>query len=292
MNNRPVVPAKAGTQCLGNSTPLDPRFRGDDEPSHERARRLLRMKPTLLAFLAAGLASPVAAFAQQAANLSVMPALTSTPLPGGGQSYSLSLQLLLLLTALTFLPAILLLMTAFTRIIIVLSLLRHALGTQSSPPNQVMVGLALFLTLFVMTPVADKIYDEAYLPFSKQTITQDEALKRAEVPIKAFMLKQTREPDVALFMKLANQPAVQSPADVPLKVLIPAFVTSELKTAFQIGFIVFVPFIIIDLVVSSVLMSMGMMMLSPTLISLPFKLMLFVLADGWTLLIASLIQSF
>ena len=242
--------------------------------------------------LAIGLASPLSAFAQQAGNLSVMPALTSTPLAGGGQSYSLSLQLLLLLTALTFLPAILLLMTAFTRIIIVLSLLRHALGTQSSPPNQVMVGLALFLTLFVMTPVADKIYDDAYLPFSKQTITQDEALKRAEVPIKAFMLKQTREPDVALFMKLANQPAVQSPADVPLKVLIPAFVTSELKTAFQIGFIVFVPFIIIDLVVSSVLMSMGMMMLSPTLISLPFKLMLFVLADGWTLLIASLIQSF
>ena len=254
-------------------------------------RRLGRTASVSIAALLA-YATPIAAFAQQAANLSVMPALTSTPLAGGGQSYSLSLQLLLLLTALTFLPAIILLMTAFTRIVIVLSLLRHALGTQSSPPNQVMVGLALFLTLFVMTPVADKIYDEAYLPFSKQSITQDEALKRAEVPIKAFMLKQTREPDVALFMKLANQPAVQSPADVPLKVLIPAFVTSELKTAFQIGFIVFVPFIIIDLVVSSVLMSMGMMMLSPTLISLPFKLMLFVLADGWTLLIASLIQSF
>ena len=238
------------------------------------------------------MAMPSIAFAQQAGGLSVMPALTSTPSAGGGQSYSLSLQLLVLLTALTFLPAIVLLMTAFTRIVIVLSLLRHALGTQSSPPNQVMVGLALFLTLFVMTPVADKVYDDAYLPFSKQQISQDEALKRAEGPIKGFMLKQTREPDVALFMKLANGPAVADPADVPLKVLIPAFVTSELKTAFQIGFIVFIPFIIIDLVVSSVLMSMGMMMLSPTLISLPFKLMLFVLADGWTLLIASLVQSF
>jgi flagellar biosynthetic protein FliP len=237
-------------------------------------------------------AHPTIAFAQQTGAISAMPALTTTPTPGGGQSYSLSLQLLLLLTALTFLPAILLLMTAFTRIIIVLSLLRHALGTVSSPPNQVMVGLALFLTLFVMAPVADKIYDDAYVPFSKQQISQDEALRRAEGPIKGFMIKQTREPDIALFMKLANAPAVANPSDVPLKVLIPAFVTSELKTSFQIGFIVFIPFIIIDLVVSSVLMSMGMMMLSPTLISLPFKLMLFVLADGWTLLIASLIQSF
>ena len=232
------------------------------------------------------------ASAQQGDALGAMPALTTAPIAGGGQSYSLSLQLLLLLTALTFLPAILLLMTAFTRIIIVLSLLRHALGTQTSPPNQVMVGLALFLTLFVMAPVADKVYDDAYLPFSRNQISQTEALSRAEGPIKGFMLKQTREPDIALFMKLANAPAVANPGDVPLKVLIPAFVTSELKTSFQIGFIVFIPFIIIDLVVSSVLMSMGMMMLSPTLISLPFKLMLFVLADGWTLLISSLIQSF
>lgn len=256
------------------------------------ARRASLATAASWALLGLAAVLPSVALAQQAGGLGVMPALTSTPAAGGGQSYSLSLQLLLLLTALTFLPAILLMMTAFTRIVIVLSLLRHALGTQSSPPNQVMVGLALFLTLFVMTPVADRIYDDAYLPFSRQQISQDEAIKRAEGPIKGFMLKQTREPDVALFMKLANTPAVASPNDVPLKVLIPAFVTSELKTAFQIGFIVFVPFIIIDLVVSSVLMSMGMMMLSPTLISLPFKLMLFVLADGWTLLIASLIQSF
>ncbi len=259
------------------------------QPRGASGSRVLAIVIALLAIL---LLHPSPLFAQQSAPLSAMPALTSTPTAGGGQSYSLSLQLLVLLTALTFLPAILLLMTAFTRIIIVLSLLRHALGTQSSPPNQVMVGLALFLTLFVMTPVADRIYDEAYLPFSKSQISQDEALKRAEGPIKGFMLKQTREPDIALFMKLANAPAVESPQDVSLKVLIPAFVTSELKTSFQIGFIVFVPFIIIDLVVSSVLMSMGMMMLSPTLISLPFKLMLFVLADGWTLLIASLVQSF
>ena len=258
----------------------------------------MNTRPNALGFGIAAIAllalsmHPATAFAQSAGGVSALPALTTTPTPGGGQSYSLSLQLLLLLTALTFLPAILLLTTAFTRIIIVLSLLRHALGTQSSPPNQVMVGLALFLTLFVMAPVADRIYDDAYVPFSKQQITQDVALDRATAPLKAFMIKQTREPDIALFMKLANAPAVSSPSDVSLKVLIPAFVTSELKTAFQIGFIVFVPFIIIDLVVSSVLMSMGMMMLSPTLISLPFKLMLFVLADGWTLLIASLIQSF
>ena len=221
-----------------------------------------------------------------------LPVLTATPTAGGGQTYSLSIQILLLLTALTFLPAILLLMTGFTRIIIVLSLLRHALGTQSSPPNQVLVGLALFLTAFVMAPVFDKIYDDAYLPFSQQKIAQDEALKRAQAPLKAFMLKQTREPDLALFMKLGNQAPVRSPEEVPIKVLVPAFVTSELKTAFQIGFIVFIPFIIIDMVVSSVLMSMGMMMLSPVLISLPFKLMLFVLVDGWTLIIGSLVQSF
>jgi flagellar biosynthetic protein FliP len=221
-----------------------------------------------------------------------LPALTATPTAGGGQSYSLSIQILILLTAITFLPGLLLLMTGFTRIVIVLSLLRQALGTQSSPPNQVMIGLALFLTMFVMAPVFDKIYDDAYIPFSQQKISQDEALKRGMAPLRTFMLKQTREPDLALFMKLANQPAVNGPEEVSLKVLVPAFVTSELKTAFQIGFIVFIPFIIIDMVVSSVLMSMGMMMLSPVLISLPFKLMLFVLVDGWTLLIGSLVQSF
>lgn len=226
------------------------------------------------------------------AQASDLPLFNSKPAPGGGQSYSLPVQTLLVLTALAFLPAVLLLMTAFTRIVIVLSLLRHALGTQASPPNQVIIGLSLFLTLFVMGPVADRIYEDAYLPYTQQKIGFDQALDRAQGPLRAFMMKQTREPDLALFMKLARQPAPKVKDDIPLRVLVPAFVTSELKTAFQIGFMVFLPFLIIDMVVASVLMSMGMMMLSPVLISLPFKLMLFVLVDGWNLLIGSLVASF
>ena len=218
--------------------------------------------------------------------------ITSTPAAGGGQVYSVPVQTLLTLTALTFLPAVLLLMTSFTRIIIVLSLLRMALGTQSSPPNQVLIGLALFLTLSVMSPVLDRIYAEAYLPLSEKKITFNQALEKAEPPLKAFMLKQTRENDIALFSRMAKQPPVKEARDLSMRVVIPAFVTSELKTAFQIGFMVFIPFLIIDLVVASVLMSMGMMMLSPVLISLPFKLMLFVLADGWHLLAGSLVSSF
>jgi flagellar biosynthetic protein FliP len=221
-----------------------------------------------------------------------LPAFSSTPAPGGGQSYTLSIQTLVALTALTFLPAVLLMMTGFTRIIIVLSLLRSALGTQSTPPNQVLVGLALFLTMYVMSPVLEKVYVDAYLPWSQNKITFNEALGRAEPPVKGFMLKQTREPDLALFLKLANEPMPKDAASTPIRVVVPAFVTSELKTAFQIGFMVFIPFLIIDMVVASVLMSMGMMMLSPVLISLPFKLMLFVLADGWTLLVGSLVASF
>lgn len=221
-----------------------------------------------------------------------LPALTTTPAPGGGQTWTLSIQTLLALSTLAFLPAILLLMTSFTRIIIVLSLLRHALGTQTSPPNQVLIGLALFLTLFIMAPVLDKVYADAYLPYSENRISFNQALQKAEDPIKGFMLKQTREPDLALFMKLADQPSVQSAQELPLRVIVPAFVTSELKTAFQIGFLVFIPFLIIDMVVASVLMSMGMMMLSPVLISLPFKLMLFVLVDGWNLLLGTLVASF
>jgi flagellar biosynthetic protein FliP len=239
--------------------------------------------------LALGLAALLAAPAALAQGLQ---ALTSQPGPGGSQTYTLSIQALLALGALAFLPALLLMMTSFTRIIIVLSLLRHALGTQTSPPNQVLVGLALFLTLFIMAPTLEKVYQDAYLPYSEGQIGFEQALARAEAPMKGFMLKQTREPDVALFLKLADTPAPEEPAAVPLKVLVPAFVTSELKTAFQIGFLVFIPFLIIDLVVASVLMSMGMMMLSPVLISLPFKLMLFVLADGWTLLVGSLVASF
>ena len=221
-----------------------------------------------------------------------MPALTTSPAGGGGTQYSLSIQTLLLLTSLSFLPAVVLMMTSFTRIIIVMSLLRHAMGTQTSPPNQVIVGLSLFLTFFIMAPVADKVYTEAWQPLSENRITFNEALDRATVPVKAFMLKQIREPDLNLFSKLAKTPRVEKAEELPMRVVIPAFVTSELKTAFQIGFIVFIPFLIIDMVVASVLMSMGMMMMSPAIVALPFKIMLFVLVDGWNLLIGSLVQSF
>ena len=227
-----------------------------------------------------------------AASAQALPALTSTPAAGGGTSYSLSIQTLLLLTGLSFLPAILLMMTSFTRIIIVLSLLRSALGLQTSPPNNILIGLALFLTFFIMAPVGEKIYTDAYLPLSENKITFDQALEKGSVPLRGFMLRQTRDADVSVFMRIAKLPRVDKPEQVPMRVLIPAFVTSELKTAFQIGFIVFIPFLIIDMVVASVLMSMGMMMMSPVTVAIPFKLMLFVLVDGWTLLIGSLVQSF
>ena len=210
----------------------------------------------------------------------------------GSASYSVPIQTLLFFTALSFLPAVLLLMTGFTRIVIVLGLLRQALGTQAAPPNQVVIGLSLFLTFFVMGPTLDKVYAEAYQPFSENKIAFEEALKRGEVPMRAFMLKQTRQSDVALFAKLAKIDASVKSADVPFKVLVPAFVTSELKSAFQIGFLIFIPFLVIDMIVASVLMSLGMMMLSPVLVALPFKLMLFVLADGWNLLLGSLAASF
>ena len=210
----------------------------------------------------------------------------------GGTSYSVPVQTLLFFTALSFLPAVLLLMTSFTRIVIVLSLLRQALGTQAAPPNQVVIGLSLFLTFFVMAPTIDKVYADAYQPYAENKIAFEEALKRGESPVRSFMLKQTRQADVMLFTKLARLDATTKAEDVPFKVLVPAFVTSELKSAFQIGFLVFLPFLIIDMIVASVLMSLGMMMLSPVLISLPFKLMLFVLADGWNLLLGSLAASF
>jgi flagellar biosynthetic protein FliP len=246
-------------------------------------------KQTLLAagLIALSLAAATAAIAAPA-----IPAFTTSAAPGGGTAYSLPVQTLLLMTALTFIPAALLMMTSFTRIIIVLSLLRQALGTQTAPPNQVMVGLALFLTLFVMGPTFDRIYTEAYMPLQENRIQMGEAMDKAATPLKGFMLKQTRQSDLALFVKISRTPALQGPDDVPLRVLIPAFITSELKTAFQIGFAIFIPFLIIDMVVASVLMSMGMMMMSPAVISLPMKLMLFVLVDGWQLLLGSLSQSF
>jgi flagellar biosynthetic protein FliP len=211
---------------------------------------------------------------------------------GNGMSFSVPVQTLLFFTALSFLPAILLMMTGFTRIVIVLSLLRQALGTQAVPPNQVVVGLSLFLTLFVMGPTLDKVYDDAYLPYSNNTLPFDQALAKAEAPMRQFMSKQTRQSDLALFVKLAKLDVATTAANAPMRVLIPAFVTSELKSAFQIGFMIFIPFLVIDIVVASILMSLGMMMLSPVLVALPFKLMIFVLADGWNLLLGSLAASF
>ena len=230
-------------------------------------------------------------FAQlQAVPAGQLPLLVGTG--ATGTSYSVPIQTLLFFTALSFLPAVLLMMTGFTRIVIVLSLLRQALGTQSAPPNQVVVGLSLFLTFFVMGPTFDRIYDDAYLPLTKNTITFEQALGRAEDPIRGFMTKQTRQSDFALFAKLAKLPEGAKVETAPLRVLVPAFVISELKSAFQIGFMIFIPFLVIDIVVASVLMSLGMMMLSPVLVALPFKLMLFVLADGWNLLVGSLAASF
>ncbi len=253
----------------------------------EQRQALLHSKSLLTLLLLFML--PVWGWAQ---NASPLPGITATPSAGGGTQFSVPIQTLLFFTALTFIPAVVLLMTAFTRIVIVLSLLRQALGTQASPPNQVIIGLSLFLTFFVMGPTLDKIYAEAYVPYTQNQINFNQAADRAATPLKEFMLKQTRESDLSLFVKLSRTPAPQQKADLPLRVIVPAFVTSELKTAFQIAFMIFIPFIVIDMVVASVLMSLGMMMLSPVLISLPFKLMLFVLVDGWNLLIASLVASF
>jgi len=221
-----------------------------------------------------------------------LPMMTSTPDAAGGQSYSLSLQMLLFMTALSFIPAMVLMMTSFTRIIIVLSLLRQAMGTMQSPPNQVLIGLSLFLTIFIMSPTLDQVYTNAWVPLSENRMSFEQAATEAAKPMKAFMLTQTREKDLAFFIEISRSPAPATPAEVSLKTLIPAFVISELKTAFQIGFMIFIPFLIIDLVVASILMAMGMMMVSPVIISLPFKIMLFVLVDGWTLLLGSLVQSF
>ena len=210
----------------------------------------------------------------------------------GSTQYSLTLQLLALMTVLTLLPSLLLMMTSFVRIIIVMSLLRQALGTAQTPPNQVLLGLALFLTIFIMMPVFSAVYDDAITPYFNEDIGFEEAVTVAREPFRTFMLNQTRESDIALFVEIAGNTEVVEPADVPFSTLVPAFITSELKSAFSIGFLIYIPFVVIDLVVASVLMSMGMMMLSPMMISMPFKLMLFVLVDGWTLIMGSLTSSF
>jgi flagellar biosynthetic protein FliP len=221
-----------------------------------------------------------------------LPALTIVNDAQGESAYTLSVQVVLLMTLLTVLPALVLAMTSFTRIIIVLSILRQALGTAQTPPNQVLLGIALFLTLFVMAPVITKVNADAVQPYLAGELNFEAAMAAGKAPLHEFMLAQTRESDLALLASIADAPPFATPADVPMTLLMPSFLISELKTAFQIGFLMFIPFLIIDLVVSSVLMSMGMMMLSPMLISLPFKLMLFVLVDGWALIVGTLAASF
>ncbi len=210
----------------------------------------------------------------------------------GSETYSVTIQVLLFMTALSLLPAALMMMTSFVRILIVLGILRQALGTQSSPSNQVLIGLALFLSLFIMMPVFDQAYDDALAPYLEEQIPAQEALSRAAVPFRGFMLGQTRNDDLMLFANISGGQEFESADDVPFSLLLPAFVTSELKTAFQIGFLILIPFLVIDLVVATLLMSMGMMMLSPMIISLPFKIMLFVLIDGWSLIMGTLAASF
>ena len=234
------------------------------------------------------LAAPLAL----AADPLQIPALTMTSGANGQQEYSVNLQILLIMTALSFIPAFVMLMTSFTRIIIVFSILRQALGLQQIPSNQLLTGMALFLTMFIMAPVFDKVNQQALQPYLNEQLRAQDAVARAEGPIKDFMLAQTRQSDLELFMRLSKRTDIASADQAPLTILVPAFVTSELKTAFQIGFMIFIPFLIIDLVVASVLMAMGMMMLSPLIISLPFKIMLFVLVDGWALIIGTLAGSF
>ncbi|HDS1815898.1 TPA: flagellar type III secretion system pore protein FliP [Pseudomonas putida] len=245
---------------------------------------VLRMMLTLALLLAAPLAL--------AADPLSIPAITLSNGADGQQEYSVSLQILLIMTALSFIPAFVILMTSFTRIIIVFSILRQALGLQQTPSNQILTGMALFLTMFIMAPVFDRVNRDALQPYLKEQMTAQQAVEKAQVPLKDFMLAQTRQSDLDLFMRLSKRTDIAGPDQVPLTILVPAFVTSELKTAFQIGFMIFIPFLIIDMVVASVLMAMGMMMLSPLIISLPFKIMLFVLVDGWALIMGTLASSF
>ncbi|AJQ96314.1 flagellar type III secretion system pore protein FliP [Gynuella sunshinyii] len=231
-------------------------------------------------------------FARAADPLGI-PAITYTQDAQGNGQYTVSIQILAIMTMLTFIPAVLMLMTSFTRIIVVFAILRQALGLQQTPSNQILIGLALFLTFFIMSPVLDEVNRTALQPYLNEDIQPLEALNRAVVPFREFMLKQTREDDLNMFIRIAGQEgSYTDPSQVPLNILMPSFVTSELKTAFQIGFLLFIPFLIIDLIVASVLMAMGMMMLSPIIISLPFKIMMFVLVDGWAMIMGSLASSF
>jgi flagellar biosynthesis protein FliP len=240
-------------------------------------------------FMLLGLLAPLAFAASDPMSIS---AITLTNNAAGQQEYSVNLQILLIMTALSFIPAFVMLMTSFTRIIIVFSILRQALGLQQTPSNQILTGMAMFLTLFVMAPVFDQINKDAVQPYLNEQMSAPQAIANAEVPLKKFMLAQTRASDLELFVRLSKRTDIATPEQAPMTILVPAFVTSELKTAFQIGFMIFIPFLIIDMVVASILMAMGMMMLSPLIISLPFKIMLFVLIDGWALVIGTLASSF
>lgn len=221
-----------------------------------------------------------------------VPLMTVKSNPDGTQDYTITLQILILMTSLSFLPAILMMMTSFTRIIIVFSILRQAMGLQQSPSNQILIGLALFLSFFIMSPVLEEVNQKALQPYVEESISAQDALVQAKLPFHNFMRSNTRETDIDLFFRIGDIEPVASPENIPFSVLMPAFVTSELKTAFQIGFMIFIPFLVIDIVVASVLMAMGMMMLSPLIISLPFKVMLFVMVDGWALIIGTLAASF
>ncbi len=218
--------------------------------------------------------------------------VTSAPTADGGQEYTLTIQILLLMTVLSLLPGAMLMMTSLARLLIVFHILRQAMGTHSAPPNQVLIGLAVFLTFFIMAPVFTEVYETAWVPYANEQISQEVAFERAQKPFHEFMLAQTRETDLALFTKLSGNEAYDSEDQVPFTVLLPAFATSEIKTGFQIGFLLFIPFLVVDLVVAIILMSMGMMILSPMIISLPFKIMLFILVDGWALLMGTLASSF
>lgn len=240
-----------------------------------------------------GIALPIYLLAAPVLAQQGIPAVTVTTNNDGSQDYTMTLQALFIMTALSLLPAFIMMMTSFTRIIVVLSILRQAIGLQQSPSNQILIGVSLFLSMFIMAPVFDEINERALQPYLEEEMTSMEAIEQAKGPMRAFMLSQTRVKDLETFVSIAgDEDKYQDPADVPLNILIPAFVTSELKTAFQIGFMLFIPFLIIDLVVASILMAMGMMMLSPMIVSLPFKLMLFVLVDGWNLIFGTLATSF
>jgi flagellar biosynthetic protein FliP len=258
-------------------------------PGLNKVNRLWSKAHTLLAVLFLSFLSISGVYAADDLSMS---AFTLTTAPDGSQEYSVTLQILIFMTALSFIPAAVIMMTSFTRIVVVLAILRQAFGLQQSPSNQVIIGLTLFMTLFIMTPVYNQINEQSIQPYLDEQLTSVEAIDKAKVPLRSFMLEQTRLKDLSTLAEMAGIVDYEKPTDLPMTVIIPSFIISELKTAFQIGFILFIPFLIIDLVVASILMAMGMMMLSPMIVSLPFKLMLFVMIDGWNLVIGTIATSY